>query len=150
MSSVATARPGAMNLSALMDVAWPATVSTCRQWPSTSGCPGFPPHNSGTPPWRCIVVASATTPLRISCTWTWGASDAGSWAADLRVGITFSQGRRQFGIVSVNVIGEMDLTVFVGKRRPVNDEDRDGLRQTNCDIVLSVLLPLLHVFNCPA
>lgn len=99
---------------------------------------------------RCIVVVSATTQLRISCTLTLGASGARTWAPDLRVGLTFSQASCQFGIVSVNVIGEMDFTVFVGKRRPVNDEDRDGLRQAHGDIVLSTLHAFLHFFQCPA
>src|SRR6476646_6378570 len=97
-------------------------------------------------PWHCIVVVSATTQRRTLCTWTWGVSGAGSCVPDLWVGITLSQCYRQFGIVSVNVIGEMNVTVFVGECRPVHDEDRDALDQIHGDIVFTALHALLHLF----
>jgi len=40
-----TVRPGATNSFALMDTAWPITVSICRRWPLTFVCPGSPLHN---------------------------------------------------------------------------------------------------------
>src|SRR5580692_5304296 len=101
-------------------------------------------------PWRCTVAASAITQLRISCTSTWGASGAGSWVPDLRIRITLGQRRRQAGVVSVNVVAEMDFTFLVGERCPVDNEDRDALHQVYRDIVFSALHSLLHLFGGPS
>jgi hypothetical protein len=67
--------------------------------------------------------------LRISCTSTGAASGVGN-SAPSRVGITLGQR----GIVSVNVIAEVNLAVRVGERRSVNDEHRNALQRRKGDI----------------
>src|SRR5438270_13410150 len=101
-------------------------------------------------PWRCIEAVSAITQPRILCTWTWGASGAGSCAPTLRVGIALSQGRRQLGIVSVNVIGEMNVAILIGECRPVHNKDRDSLHQVHGDVIFFALHSLLDFFQSPA
>ena len=71
--------------------------------------------------------------LRISCTSTGAASGVGN-SAPSRVGITLGQRGRQRGIVSVNVIAEVNLAVRVGERRSVNDEHRNALQRRKGDI----------------
>src|SRR3977135_653496 len=68
----------------------------------------------------------------------------------LRVGITLGQRRPQFAIVSVDVIAEMNFAVLIGERRRVHDEERDWLRETHGDIILSVLHSLLYSLQGPA
>src|SRR5258708_7917459 len=101
-------------------------------------------------PHRCIEAASAITQRRILCTWTWGASGASSCAPTLRVGIALSKGRRQLSIVSVNVIGEMNVAVLIGECRPVHNEDRDLLHQVHGNVIFFALHSLLDFFQSPA
>src|SRR6478736_7764228 len=95
-------------------------------------------------PWRCIEAVSATTQLLILCMSMWAASGAGSLVCELRIGIPLGQRRRQFGVVSVNVIGEVNFAVLIGECRPIDNKDRHSLHQVYGDVIFSAQHSLLH------
>jgi len=53
---------------------------------------------------------------------------SGRMGTGSRVGITLGQRRRQLGIVSVDVIVEMNLVVFVRNGSPIDDKNWHPLR----------------------
>ena len=66
-----------------------------------------------------------------------------------RIRITLGKRLRQFDIVSVNVIAEMNFAVVVGERCPVHNEYRNPLHEIHRDIVPTALHSLLHSLYCP-
>src|SRR5208337_448096 len=76
----------------------------------------------------CIAGESVTIAIPTLCTWTWDAFVSGSWLSP-GIGITLRQNLLQCCVVPVDVIVEVNHSIFRDDHGAVDDQDRNRVRE---------------------
>src|SRR5580704_16921393 len=128
--SADTGRPGATNscVHAARTQAWPSTACTCRPKPSISGYEGFRLRKCATPRSTCSAEELATIAAQTLSMWTSDASGAGS-SRSPRIRIAFRENLLQGGIVPVDVVVEVNESIFQHDDCGVDDQHRNRVRE---------------------